>query len=52
LGNLRKIVAATAFRIIQIIWLPIGAVGYVLFVVKLVAYSRRSGTSATVLASL
>jgi len=49
---MRKIVAATAFRIIQLIWLPVGAVGYVLFVVKLVAYSRRSGTSATVLASL
>jgi methyltransferase (TIGR00027 family) len=45
-------VAAIAFRIIQIILLPIGAVGYALFVVKLVAYSRRSGTSATVLASL
>ena len=37
---MRKIVAATAFRIIQVILLPIGAVGYVLFVAKLVAYSR------------
>ena len=49
---MRNIVAATTFRIIQIILLPIGAVGYVLFVVKLVTFSRRSGTSATVLASL
>ena len=49
---MRNIVAATIFRIIQIILLPIGAVGYVLFVIKLVAFSRRSGTSATVLASL
>lgn len=49
---MRKIVAATAFRIIQFILLPIGAVSYLHFVPKLVAYSRRSGTSATVLASL
>jgi methyltransferase (TIGR00027 family) len=48
----RNIAAATLFRIIQIILLPIGAVGYVPFVVKLVTFSRRSGTSATVLASL
>jgi methyltransferase (TIGR00027 family) len=32
--------------------LPSGVVGYALFVVKLVTFSRRSGTSATVLASL
>ena len=51
MGNMRNIVAATLFRIIQIILLPIGAIAYVPFVVKLVAYSRRSGTSATVLAS-
>ncbi len=48
---MRNIVAATIFRIIQIILLPIGTVGYVLFVIKLVTFSRRSGTSATVLAS-
>jgi methyltransferase (TIGR00027 family) len=49
---MRKVVAATIFRVIQIILLPIGAVCYVPFVVKLVAYSRRTGVSATVLASL
>ena len=49
---MHNIVAATIFRLIQIILLPIGAVGYVPFVVKLVTFSRRSGTSATVLASL
>ncbi len=48
---MRNIVAATFFRIMQIVLLPIGAVAYVLFVVKLIAYSRRSGASATVLAS-
>jgi methyltransferase (TIGR00027 family) len=48
---MRKIVA-TVFRVIQIILLPIGAVGYVPFVVTLIAYSRRTGVSATVLASL
>jgi methyltransferase (TIGR00027 family) len=47
-----RIVSAAAFRIIQIILFPIAGVGYPLFVVKLVAYSRRAGTSATVLASL
>jgi methyltransferase (TIGR00027 family) len=52
LGRMRKIITGAAFRIIQIIWLPVGAVGYVLTVVKLVAHSRRSGASATVLASL
>ena len=52
LGSLRRIVAATVFRIIQIVLLPVGIVSYVVFVVKLVAYSRKTGTSATVLASL
>jgi hypothetical protein len=45
-------VAATFFRLIQIILLPIAVVCYVPFVLKLVAYSRRTGVSATVLASL
>ena len=49
---MRNIVPAIIFRLIQIILLPIGTVGYVLFVVKLITFSRRSGTSATVLASL
>jgi methyltransferase (TIGR00027 family) len=50
--NMRSIVAATVFRTIQAILLPIGAAAYVPFVVRLVTFSRRSGTSATVLASL
>ena len=50
-GDMRNLVA-TFFRLIQIVLLPIGAVGYLLFVFKLVTFSRRSGTSATVLASL
>ncbi|HEX6291186.1 MAG TPA: SAM-dependent methyltransferase [Herpetosiphonaceae bacterium] len=52
MSTIRRSIAATLFRVIQIIWLPIGIVGYVLFVVKLVTYSRRTGASATVLASL
>jgi hypothetical protein len=43
LGNLRGIVAATVFRIIQIVLLPVGAVIYVVFVVKLVAQARHGG---------
>jgi len=46
------VVAATVFRIVQITLLPIAVVGYVPFVIRLVRFSRRSGTSATVLASL
>ncbi|HZE68376.1 MAG TPA: SAM-dependent methyltransferase [Pyrinomonadaceae bacterium] len=49
---MRNIVAAAIFRAIQTILLPFGALGYVPFVVKLVTFSRRMGTSATVLASL
>src|SRR3954467_6099960 len=47
-----NIVAAIAFRIIQLILLPIAAIAYVIFVIKLIAYSRRSRVSAMVLASL
>src|SRR5262249_39948713 len=46
-----NLVRASIFRLIQILWLPVGAIGYVLFVVQLIMYSRRTGTSATVLAS-
>jgi len=49
---MRTVFAATVFRIIQISVLPIGIIAYVPLVVKLIAFSRRSGTSATVLASL
>lgn len=49
---MRAIVAASIFRLIQIVLLPFAATGYVLFVAKLVAFSRRTGASATVLASL
>ena len=48
---MRNIVAATFFRIVQIILLPIAAVAYVVFLIKLILYSRRSRASATVLAS-
>jgi methyltransferase (TIGR00027 family) len=46
-----NLVLTVLFRLIQLILLPPATVGYVLFVVKLLRYSRRTGTSATVLAS-
>lgn len=49
--NMRTIITFSVFRGIQIVLFPLALVGYVLFVVKLVMYSRRSGASATVLAS-
>jgi len=48
---MRNLAAATFFRIVQIILLPIAAVAYVALLIKLIMYSRRSGASATVLAS-
>ncbi len=49
---MRNVIASAFFRLIQITLLPIGTAGYVLFIIKLITFSRRSGTSATVLASL
>src|SRR5215831_15883699 len=49
---MRKCIEPLIFRVIWIIWLPVGTIGYVFFVARLVAYSRQSGRSATVLASL
>lgn len=42
---------ALAYRAIQCALLPVGGVGYVSFVAHMVASSRRTGTSATLLAS-
>jgi methyltransferase (TIGR00027 family) len=49
---MRELVAMIIFRTIQALLLPIGVIAYLPFVVKLVMFSRWSGTSATVLASL
>jgi methyltransferase (TIGR00027 family) len=49
---MRKIIAATVFRVIQVVLLPVAVAGYVLVVMKVFAFSRRSGASSTVLASL
>ena len=49
--SVRTAVAPGVFWGLQILWFPLVAVGYLLFVVKSLAYSRRSGASATVLAS-
>src|SRR6266571_655719 len=51
LSNMRTIVAATIFRLIQIAWVPLALVGYVPLVLKLIIYSRTSGVSSTTLAS-
>ncbi|GAA2370790.1 class I SAM-dependent methyltransferase [Nonomuraea africana] len=40
-----------AFRLVQAVLLPPAVLGYLLWVVKLVLYTRRTGVSATVLAS-
>jgi methyltransferase (TIGR00027 family) len=52
LDIMRNIIAATIFRMIQIILFPVALVSYVIFVVKLIMFSRKSGVSATALASL
>jgi methyltransferase (TIGR00027 family) len=44
--------AACFFRIIQAALLPVGAAGYLAAVPKLLRYSRRTGVSATLFASL
>jgi hypothetical protein len=49
---MRDIVAASIFRLIQIALVPVAAVGYVLWVVKIIKFSRDSGASAKVPASL
>ena len=49
---MRNIVTATIFRLIQIVSFPIELVGYVLFVIKSVLFSRTSGVSMTALAPL
>jgi methyltransferase (TIGR00027 family) len=48
----RGMVAAGFFRVLQAALLPVGTVGYVWAVPKLLRYSRRTGVSATLLASL
>ncbi|TME00741.1 MAG: class I SAM-dependent methyltransferase [Chloroflexi bacterium] len=52
LSNMRNIVKAPIFRLIQIAWSPIGLVGYVLLVITMILFSRTSGVSSTTLASL
>jgi methyltransferase (TIGR00027 family) len=49
--SLRRIGAVVALASIEVALLPLVPAGYVLFVVKLVRSSRRSGVSATLLAS-
>ncbi len=51
-GHMHTIVKAPIFRLIQIAWSPLALVGYVLFVIKLILFSRKSGVSSTTLASL
>ena len=49
---MRKPFGAAIFRLAQVLTLPVAAVGYVPFVARMVRHSRRTGSSATVLASL
>src|SRR4051812_37515332 len=48
---MRTILGPTIFYALQVVGFPLTLVGYVLFVIKLVGYSRHSRASATVLAS-
>src|SRR5262245_9419354 len=48
----RTAVAAGLFWAVHVVALPLLVVGYVLFVVKWLAYTRRSGASGTALATL
>jgi methyltransferase (TIGR00027 family) len=50
--NMRTFVAATIFRLIQVVSFPIELVGYVLFVIKSILFSRKSGITMTALAPL
>src|SRR3954470_22312837 len=49
--SLRDAVAFGVFRGIQIVGFPLAMVAYVIFVAKMVAYSRRSSVSSSILAS-
>jgi hypothetical protein len=49
--SVRTSFAASVVRGIQTVSFSLALVGYVLWVVKVISYSRRSGTPATVLAS-
>jgi hypothetical protein len=48
----RRLASASVFRMIQVALLPVGTVGYLWAVPKLLLYSRRTGASATVFGSL
>jgi methyltransferase (TIGR00027 family) len=49
---MRGSASAVLFRVIQVALLPVGTVGYVWAVPKLLVYSRQTGVSATLFASL
>lgn len=48
---MRKVVAASVFRMIQVVLSPVALVGYVLWTVRAIRFGRRSGVSTTALAS-
>lgn len=49
---MRAMVTAPIFRMIQVAWSPLAVIGYVLFVARLLTFSRTSRVSSTTLASL
>jgi methyltransferase (TIGR00027 family) len=49
--NVRTFVAAAVYGALEVLLFPFALAGYVLYVIKLILYTRRSGASATLLAS-
>lgn len=49
---MRKLIAGVAFRSIQIVLSPVAVLGYLIFVVRGIMFSRWSGVSATALSPL
>lgn len=42
---------AALFRLVQLVWLPIAVVGYILLVTRMFVFARRTGSSVTTLAA-
>lgn len=52
MGLTRGVLAPVLFRLVQVVLLPPAVLGYLLWVVRLLHHTRRTGVSATVLASV
>lgn len=49
---MRTLIAATVFRLIQVVLFPVALCGYILFVTRGILFSRKAGISMTALAPL